>query len=88
MKLYIISKDGIPYNNSKSKEDTFVKAYFDEEVARRIAKSFCTAEANAYYRYGQGYHDNQDKSVKERNEMSKKLASEWLKRWDVIEIDI
>lgn len=88
MNLYIIIKDGKPFNGSNMKKDTFVKAYYDETIAEKIAKSFCTAQANAYYEYGQGYYDNEELDLQERRKLAKELAEIEMGRWDVIEVSI
>lgn len=88
LKLFIITKDGEPYNHSNLKKETFVKAYYDKKVADKTAKGFCSAEANTYYRYGDGYYANENKNSLERKEMAKKLAEKEMDRWDVIEITL
>jgi hypothetical protein len=87
MKLYIITKDGLPYNGSKQKEETFVKAYYDRKLAEKTAKGFCTADANTYYRYGDGYYQTETLKQQERNELAKKLAKQELTRWSVIVVN-
>lgn len=86
MKLYIIMKDGEPYCSQK---DTFTKSYFDEDIAIKVAKGFCSSDAGTYYRYGQGYYDNEDLNSYERDKLAKKLSKvNFEKHWKVKEVDL
>lgn len=80
--LHIILKDGKPWSGAS--QETFAKVYYDEGKAIQIAKSACTAEANRFYEYEEGYYQNEELSLTERRKLAKDLADkEWIKRWKV-----
>ncbi|MFJ8528587.1 hypothetical protein [Bacillus sp. NPDC094106] len=82
MEMYIILKNGKPWSGVS--QDAFAKIYYDKKKALQIAKSACTAEANRYYEYGEGYYQNEELSSTERRKLAKDLANkEWIKRWEV-----
>lgn len=80
--MYMILKDEKPWSGTS--QETFVKVYYDEGKAIQIAKGACTAEANRFYEYEEGYYQNEDLSLTERRNLAKDLADkEWIKRWKV-----
>lgn len=93
MKLYIILKDGKPYITDRDNKP-FVKAYYEESVAKKIAKQFCSSEANTYYNYGDGREQLEQEGYEypaimdEMKKRAKQLVGQWSSRWEVKEVEV
>jgi hypothetical protein len=92
MKLYIILKDGEPYITDRDNKP-YVKAYYQESMAIKTAKAFCTSEANLYYQYEEGSYQIEEEGFEypsifqERKKRAKVLSEKWWnERWNIKEI--